>query len=175
MALLSIRISRRTMFKRALAGMGVLVAGIAALAIVDADRSELGKPLYQRTLGDGGPRLVFLPGIGATTRYWEWVVGSLATRMRLVLVDLLGFGRSPKPWTTYSVERHVNELHGVLGPLAAQGQLTLIGHSLGARLAVAYAARHPAQVERLVLVSMPYFGGGEKAMEFMRARESGGW
>jgi len=35
-------------------------------------------------------------GIGATTRYWKLVVGSLANRMRLVLVDFLGFGRTPK-------------------------------------------------------------------------------
>jgi len=74
----------------------------------DADRSDTGRPLFLRQLGKNGPLLAFLPGIGSTTRYWELVVGSLANRMRLVLVDLLGFGRSPKPWTTYSVRQRTS-------------------------------------------------------------------
>jgi len=62
----------------------------------DADRCDTGRPLFLRQLGKNGPLLAFLPGIGATTRYWKLVVGSLANRMRLVLVDFLGFGRTPK-------------------------------------------------------------------------------
>ncbi len=169
------RSSRRQWIKRVAAGVGVAVAGVAALAVFDADRSDTGRPLFQRQLGENGPLLVFLPGIGATTRYWELVVSSLASRMRLVLVDLLGFGRSPKPWTTYSVDRHVAELYRVLAPMALHQPFTLVGHSLGARLAVAYAARYPEQVEGLVLVSMPYFGGEERAKRFMRQRNSSGW
>jgi pimeloyl-ACP methyl ester carboxylesterase len=168
-------VSRRTVVKRIAASAGALVAVVAGTAVADADRADDGRPLFTRVLGTAGPVVAFLPGIGATTRYWELVVGPLADRARLLLVDLLGFGRSPKPWTTYSVDRHVAELHRVLTPAVRDGPLTLVGHSLGARLAVAYAARYPAQVARLVLVSMPYFGGEERAKQFVRGKSADGW
>ncbi|MES2521915.1 MAG: alpha/beta hydrolase [Gemmatimonadota bacterium] len=165
--------ARRRWIKRAALGAGAVVVGVAALAVVDADRADTGRPLFVRRLGDTGPMLVFLPGIGATTRYWELVVAPLSERYRLALVDLLGFGRSPKPWATYSVDRHLAELERVIAPLAAGGPVTLVGHSLGARLAVAYAARHPGQVRGLVLVSMPYFAGGDNAKRFLERRDHG--
>lgn len=165
--------SRRQFVKRAALVLGAATAALAALAIVDADREDTGRPLFVQRLGDSGPLLVFLPGIGATTRYWELVVAPLAERYRLALVDLLGFGRSPKPWTTYSVERHLAELERVIAPLAASTPVTLVGHSLGARLAVAYAARHPAQVHSLVLVSLPYFAGGDNAKRYLERRGNG--
>jgi pimeloyl-ACP methyl ester carboxylesterase len=121
--------------------------------------------LYQTEIGTDGPTLVFLHGVGGTTRYWERRVASLATTNRLLLVDLLGYGRSPKPWTTYSVERHVVELRRVL---TERERLTLVGHSFGAIVAVAYAARYPAQVERLILLSLPYWGSEVRAKRFFR-------
>lgn len=165
--------TRRRWFKRVAIGAGAAVLGVAALAVADADRADTGHPLFVRRLGDTGPLLVFLPGIGATTRYWELVVAPLADRHRLALVDLLGFGRSPKPWTTYSVDRHLAELERIITPLAAAEPVTLVGHSLGARLAVAYAARHPLQVRGVVLVSMPYFAGGDNAKRFLERRDHG--
>ncbi len=166
---------RRTLLKRVALGVSALLGSIAALAVVDADRAETDQPLYTHALGTGGPQLVFLPGIGETTRYWALVVGVLADGFHLLLVDLLGFGRSPKPWTTYTVDRHIAELHRVLAPVGAAGPFTLVGHSLGARLAVTYAARYPHEIARLVLVSLPYFGGEEHAKQFIRTKHSSGW
>lgn len=125
--------------------------------------------LFTEALGTAGPTLVFLPGLGGTTRYWRSRVMPLADTHRLVLVDMLGFGRSPKPWTTYSVGRHVAELHRVL---AEHGPLTLVGHSFGATVALAYTAQYPAQVRRLVLVSVPYYGSMERARQHFRAGRS---
>lgn len=172
-------LSRRRLLTRALQVSGVLLTGVTAEAVAEADRgADGGRPLHTEHFGPDGAKeslagtIVFLPGIGATTRYFRDRVRPLAARVRVVLVDLLGFGRSPKPWATYSVERHVAELHRVLGGL---GPVTLVGHSLGARIAVAYAARHPAQVRRLILISIPYFGGGERARQYFRRRGAEGW
>lgn len=127
------------------------------------------RALYSRDIGSQGPRIVFLPGLGGTTRYWEPRLGPLVARNRVTLVDLLGFGRSPKPWTRYTVERHVAELERVL---TARAPFSLVGHSLGAILALAYAARHPDQVERLVLIGVPYFGTEERALRYFRQMRS---
>ena len=123
--------------------------------------------LYTKELGSGGSTLVFLPGLGGTTRYWESRVAPLASEHCLLLIDLLGFGRSPKPWIRYTVERHVAELRRVL---EGREDFTLVGHSFGALAAVAYAARYPEQVNGLVLLSLPCFGGLEQAIAYYRRR-----
>lgn len=124
-------------------------------------------PLYHEWVGMAGPRLAFLPGLAATTRYWRSRVEPLAGSHRLLLIDLLGFGRSAKPWTTYTVDRHVAALHEVLAP---HGPLTLVGHSFGAIASTAYAAQHPDVVERLILISLPAFSDEGHALTFFRQR-----
>jgi pimeloyl-ACP methyl ester carboxylesterase len=52
--------------------------------------------------------------------------------------------------------------------------VVLVGHSLGAVLALAYAARYPEQVRALVLISLPNFGGERGATEWFGAKP-GGW
>lgn len=132
-------------------------------AAEEGDRAAL----YHREIGVTGPLLVFLPGVGGTTRYFEPRVSPLAGSHRIVLVDLLGYGRSPKPWRRYTVDRHVAALHTVL---AARGPATLVGHSFGAIAALAYAARHPGAVTGLVLLGIPYFGSLEDAVGYYRRR-----
>ena len=123
------------------------------------------KGLYTETHGQGDETLVFIPGLGGTTRYWASGVQSIEDRYRIVLVDLLGFGESPKPWYRYSVENHVQALHMVLRAL---GPVTLVGHSLGALLTIAYAARYPDQVRNVAVLGMPYFGSQRRAYRYMR-------
>jgi len=122
--------------------------------------------------GDGRHCAVLLHGLGGTHRYWTCGPEPFALlEHRTVLIDLLGFGESPKPWIRYSVERHVAALHA---SLAGERSVTLVGHSLGAALALAYAARYPSVVRRLVLISLPNFGGAEGAAAWF-ARQRGGW
>jgi len=125
--------------------------------------------LYAVEAGTSGPQVIFLPGLGATTRYWQGHLTALEQSHRVLLVDPLGFGQSPKPWTHYTVERHVAALHHVLDQRAP---FTMVGHSMGALLALAYAARYPKQVERLVLISMPYFGSKEKALDYIGSQSA---
>ena len=128
--------------------------------------------LNLRVLPGTGAPLVFLHGIGGTLGYW--LAGPqppIFPAHQTVLVDLLGFGDSPKPWCRYTVARHLDALDATL---ASQRDLTLVGHSMGAVLAVAYAARHPARVRRLVLLGLPYFGSQANAYKWFR-RRPGGW
>ncbi len=127
--------------------------------------------LWRHDAGRGAP-VVFLHGLGGTHRYWTcvrpyWQVPA----RRTVLVDLLGFGDSPQPWMRYTVERHIEALHACL---AGERQLTLVGHSLGAALALAYGARYPGAVERLVLLSLPVYNGVHGAAQWF-GQQRGGW
>jgi pimeloyl-ACP methyl ester carboxylesterase len=126
---------------------------------------NLAEPLYVTESGVDGSTLVFLPGMGGTTRYWQGRLTALEKQHHVLLVDSLGFGQSPKPPTQYTVERHLDALHQTLSPYAP---FTLIGHSMGAVLSVAYAAHYPEQVDRLILIGLPYFGGREETYEHFR-------
>src|SRR3989442_285573 len=79
---------------------------------------------------------------------------ALAPRHRLVAYDLRGRGDSDKPASGYSLATHGDDLRGLLDHLGLE-RATLMGHSLGAHIAVRFAARHPERVARLVL-----FDGG---------------
>ena len=45
----------------------------------------------------------------------------------------------------------------------------LVGHSMGTLLAIAYAARHPKQFQRLVPMGPPYFGSAANAQHLFRS------
>ena len=115
----------------------------------------------------GDASLVFIPGLSGTTRYWQGRLGELEKNYRVLLIDPLGFGDSPRPWSRYTVDRHVDALYQTLKD---ESRFVLIGHSMGTLLSIAYAARHPEQIERLVLLSIPFFGGPKEARRFFSSQ-----
>lgn len=149
---------------------GTMLAGIALLLVI-RHKAAVRQPLHHVEFG-AGPRVVFLHGLGATHRYWLPHLGSAPAARRIALIDLLGFGDSPKPWFRHNIDRHLERLHAVIGTECNQ---TLVGHSLGAALALAYAARYPEHVGKLVLLSLPHFAGGEAGAYRWLRRTAEGW
>lgn len=135
-------------------------------------RKRGGEPqvLNRVDVGREGPQFVFLHGLGGTHRYWLRAFEGSRPPARLTFIDLLGFGDSPRPWCRHTVDRHLEQLHERLGN---ESEFTLVGHSLGAALALAYAARYPKQVRRLVLLSLPHFGGEQAAYRWLRQTPEG--
>jgi pimeloyl-ACP methyl ester carboxylesterase len=99
-----------------------------------------------------GPAVVLLHGLGGFAQSWRRTVDTLAPRATVFAVDLPGFGRSAKPPAVYRLSFFARALHGFLDALGI-GQASLIGHSLGASVAVTYALTHPVRVERVALVA----------------------
>lgn len=98
-----------------------------------------------------GPTVVLLHGLGGFAQSWRHTIDALASRATVFALDLPGFGRSAKPRTTYQLGYFARALHGFLDTVGI-GQASLVGHSLGAAVAVTYALTHPLRVERLALV-----------------------
>jgi pimeloyl-ACP methyl ester carboxylesterase len=99
-----------------------------------------------------GPPVVFLHGLGASARYWQQLRDA-STGYAGIAPDLLGFGRSPAPpGAAYDIDDHLTALE----PRVPAGAL-LVGHSTGALLAVALAARHPDLARSLLLMGMPAY------------------
>jgi len=94
--------------------------------------------------------VVLVHGLGKpAARDWSALIPALARRHEVIALDLPGFGHSDKGNHHYSPDNYVRVLDAVV---AKPQRFTLVGHSMGAAVAIAYAAAHPERVERLVLL-----------------------
>lgn len=101
---------------------------------------------------------VFIHGIGNSLHSWDEVVAKMPRDVRIIGVDLLGFGRSPKPsWAVYDAKRQAQSVGVTLIKLRLTQQPIIVGHSLGALVAVEIAKRYPFLPNRLVLCSPPFY------------------
>jgi pimeloyl-ACP methyl ester carboxylesterase len=149
---------------------GAAVVGIGALALwlyaPDKPRAalEAAYPGDYRSvdgvrlrLRDTGPRdrpaVILLHGFGSSLDTWEPWARALSTRYRVIRFDLPGFGLTgADPTGDYTDAREMKILVDLMDQLGIQ-RASLIGNSLGGRIAWNFAALHPDRVTRLVLVS----------------------
>jgi proline iminopeptidase len=125
--------------------------------------------LYVREVGHGSRTIVMLHGgWGAEHSGLVTAVRGLEDGRRFVLYDQRGSLRSPAPDESISFDRHIEDLELLRRELGLE-RLVLVGHSMGAVLASAYATKYPARIERLVLVSPAYLKNpipeSEKALQ----------
>lgn len=110
---------------------------------------------------------VLIHGIGNTYHAWDEVVKQMPKDVRIIGIDLLGFGKSPKPdWAVYDAKTQARSVGVTLLGLRMVQRPIIVGHSLGALVAVEVAKRYPFFPQRLVLCSPPFYkpkvDGGKK-------------
>jgi pimeloyl-ACP methyl ester carboxylesterase len=108
-------------------------------------------------LRDNGPKtspaLIMLHGFGSSLHTWEPWAQALSTQYRVIRYDLPGSGLTgADPTGDYTDSRGMAVLLALIDKLGIE-RVTLIGNSLGGRLAWTFAAHHPGRVARLVLIS----------------------
>src|SRR3954451_11468064 len=107
--------------------------------------------LASRTLGTAGPRVVFVHGLFGQGKNWTTIAKALADRHRVTLLDLPNHGHSP--WTDTVDYVDMAELVGA--ELERLGEpATLIGHSMGGKVAMQLALRRPELLRALVVVDV---------------------
>jgi pimeloyl-ACP methyl ester carboxylesterase len=111
--------------------------------------------LNQKRFGNGDPVLC-VHGLGANLFTWRHFIAPLSKHNKLILVDLRGFGSSPKPHDNhYSIEQHADDIYRIILNEDLT-KLTLIGNSLGGAIALLVALRlceqEPTRLSRLVLI-----------------------
>ncbi len=122
-------------------------------------------PLYARTGGTGETALVLLHGLVSTGDVFGAAFDQLAATHRMVVPDLLGFGRSmDESRSCFAVEAHLD----ALDQMAARSGLldrrwTIGAHSMGSALALRWAARHIDRVDRVVCWGAPIYASPEAA------------
>lgn len=110
-----------------------------------------GIDLYYEVHG-AGPPLLLIPGLGLDVRMFAAVVGALAEACQVVAFDPRGAGRSDKPDGPYSIDAMADDAAGLLGLLGVT-EATVVGYSMGGKIALSLALGHPALVNRLVLAA----------------------
>ncbi|MCB9730953.1 MAG: alpha/beta hydrolase [Deltaproteobacteria bacterium] len=150
------------------AGAGWLIARLVRVRrrLSWAPPSGLGRALglHVRDLGSGDPPIVLLHGLAASGRYFGAAFEALASEHRLVVPDLLGFGRSPRPkQASYSVEEHVAAVLDVLDSLRISARFWAVGHSTGSVLALELAALHPERVAGVIAFGPPIYASSVEA------------
>lgn len=102
--------------------------------------------------------VLFLHGIGNSGAAWDEVVAKLPNDLHIISIDLLGFGKSPRPsWAVYDAKTQARSVLATFFKLRLTGPVILAGHSLGALVAVEIARRYPLLVKSLVLFSPPFY------------------
>ena len=109
--------------------------------------------IFWREAGDSeNPVIIFLHGSWDDSNQWADIVEPLSKKFHCFAIDLLGFGNSIADETPSSIEMEVDCLHQFLNALKLR-PVYLVGHSLGAWIAVSYALKYPNLVQGVVAIS----------------------
>jgi len=122
--------------------------------------SSASSTLSGTTVGETGAPVVFLHGLFGQGRNFTQIAKALAPEYRSLLLDLPNHGRSA--WTDgfdYAATADLVAQHLRAG-FAADGPVHVVGHSMGGKVAMLLALRHPEVVNRLVVADIAPAAGG---------------
>jgi pimeloyl-ACP methyl ester carboxylesterase len=127
--------------------------------------SRDGTRLHAEVFGaETGPTLVLLHGWTCARRFWHPQIVELSRDFRVVAFDLRGHGESGPG--EFSTDALADDLSAVLAACLPAGErAVLVGHSMGAMAMLAWAGRHPAEVERAAGAVLVSTGFGDLAVE----------
>jgi pimeloyl-ACP methyl ester carboxylesterase len=99
------------------------------------------------------PAVILLHGFGSSLHTWEEWAQLLDADYRVVRFDLPGFGLTgPDPTEDYTDHRSIDILIDLMDQLGIS-RASIIGHSMGGRIAWKFAALHPTRVDKLSLIA----------------------
>jgi pimeloyl-ACP methyl ester carboxylesterase len=117
-----------------------------------------GNLVHYESFGRGKP-IVFLHGWLGSWRYWVPVMDEISTGRRAYALDLWGFGDSSKVPERYDVDAYVEMLTEFLDELGIS-RVPVVGHTLGAAVALKWAHKYPDRVDKVMAVGLPLDAGG---------------
>ncbi len=107
--------------------------------------------LYYECQGQGEP-ILFIHGLGSSSRDWEYQTPYFNQNYQLLLFDLRGHGKSDKPDHPYTIVQFTSDTAELIKALFPQG-VHVVGHSLGGMIAFQLAVDYPALVKTLTILN----------------------
>jgi pimeloyl-ACP methyl ester carboxylesterase len=109
--------------------------------------------VHYEVLGRGRP-IIFLHGWVGSWRYWIPAMQAASVGYRAYAIDMWGFGDSAKNTSRYLLSQQLGLLDSFLNELGI-GKIAIVGHGLGAIVALLFADEHPDYVDRIMAVGVP--------------------
>jgi 3-oxoadipate enol-lactonase len=107
--------------------------------------------IYYESIGEGQP-LVFIHGLGSSTKDWEKQVAFFSSRYRVVTFDCRGHGQSDKPRGRYSIRTFAEDTAALIKALGI-APAHIVGLSMGGMIAFQLAVDEPDMVKTMVIVN----------------------
>ena len=149
---------------------GTLTNVEAATAQFDGDSKffeAVGHDVHYLTAGDpNSDRLIILlHGFGANVSTWDLVLDDLGAAGFVVAFDRAAFGFTERPesWSgtnPYSSAGQLEVIQALIDEFGVGKEVVILGHSAGGNLAASYAAKHPDQVDQLILLAPALYSSG---------------
>jgi pimeloyl-ACP methyl ester carboxylesterase len=108
-------------------------------------------------IGGKGDPVVLLHGWPETWYQWRHVMPALAKNYTVIAPDLRGLGDSSKPVSGYDGKTVAEDIHQLVTKLGYKS-IYLVGHDIGTLIVYPYAAAHPSEVKKLVVMEAPIPG-----------------
>jgi len=112
-----------------------------------------GSIVHYEVLGRGRP-VVFLHGWVGSWKYWIASMQVTSTSFRAYALDLWGFGDTAHNTLRYSLDEQVKLVDAFLNEMGI-GKIALVGHGLGALVAMKFAVRYRQSVDRVMAINCP--------------------
>ncbi|MGB3344094.1 MAG: alpha/beta hydrolase [Aequorivita sp.] len=109
------------------------------------------KSIFYETYGEG-PAMLLVHGFLESSNMWKPFLEELSKKNIVVMLDLPGHGSSDVLAETHSMELMAETIHALLEYLNIE-TITLVGHSMGGYISLAFVEKYPEKVEKLVLIN----------------------
>jgi pimeloyl-ACP methyl ester carboxylesterase len=115
-----------------------------------------GLRLHYEQWGDGPRVVIALHGTSLHGKVWYWLAEALGPEYRLIGLDQRSHGDSQRVGSgQYGVEHYCDDLAAFIDRMGYE-RVSLVGSSLGSRVALLYAARHPERVDTMALLDLSF-------------------
>ena len=108
--------------------------------------------------GESGPYLIFVHGVGMSGEIWKPQVQHFFSNYRVITYDFLGHGQSQTPKKPPTLEDYIEQLNSLVKTINITS-FSLVGHSMGALISVAFSLKYPEKVTALLPLNMVYKRG----------------
>lgn len=126
--------------------------------------------LYFEEFGlDNQKIIVLLPGLLASVNYWRKIALELQKNYRVIVIDQLGFGNSPKPdsMVDYSIEDNLKAYKDLFNFLQLKKVELLVGYSSSSILAAEFIIKNPGFTSKLMLITPPLFASQKEVKKYL--------
>jgi len=125
------------------------------LSVADPDSVGRFKGTAYRVYGQGGGAVVLVHGVGMQQAIWAPQIAALSERHRVVTYDMLGHGESQDPPEGVRLVDYACQLADLLDHLRIDAA-AVVGHSMGALVALEFALQYPARASHVVALNATF-------------------